>query len=109
MINFPLTPTIGLFLIRLNTFLKHNGYLFMVLPAPCVTNSRYLTRDRFIEILNAVGFTLLREKIGDMKRGSRIAYWLLKKTAEPQKGREELSKKTVLVEGGNFNNFCILI
>lgn len=81
----------------------------MVLPAPCITNSRYLTRDRFVEMLNTVGFTLLKEKIGDTKKGSRIAYWMLKKTAEPQRGRAELSKKSVLLEGANLNNFCILI
>ncbi|TIB34684.1 hypothetical protein E3P84_01694 [Wallemia ichthyophaga] len=73
-LNFVPTPVErGQFLIRLNTFLKPNGYLFMVLPAPCITNSRYLTRDRFLEMLNTVGFTLLKEKIGDTKKGSRIA------------------------------------
>ncbi|TIA90800.1 hypothetical protein E3P99_01353 [Wallemia hederae] len=109
-LNFVPTPTDrGLFLLRLNTFLKHHGYLFMVLPAPCVTNSRYLTRDRFVQMLQSVGFTLLREKIGDANKGARLAYWLLQKAGQVDIDKQEYGKKKVLKQGSNLNNFCILL
>ncbi|TIB93040.1 hypothetical protein E3Q19_01568 [Wallemia mellicola] len=105
-LNFVPTPQErGQFLYRLNSVLKMNGWLFMVLPAPCVVNSRYLTRNHFISILETLGFKSVKEKIGDLQKGSRIAYWLLQKTSKPNKPPIELTKKTVLVDGPKLNNF----
>lgn len=46
--------------------------LFLVLPAPCVTNSRYLTETHLTEIMNAIGYTtLLKHKVTN-----KLVYYL---------------------------------
>lgn len=48
--------------------------LFLVLPAPCVTNSRYLNNERITEIMNLIGYTtVLKHKVTN-----KLAYWLWK-------------------------------
>lgn len=52
--------------------------LFLVLPAPCVTNSRYLNNERITKIMNLIGYTtLLKHKVTN-----KLAYWLWKYDVE---------------------------
>ena len=62
-----------------------------------------------MELLQGLGFTLLREKIGDPNKGARLAYWLLQKTGGVDIDKQEYGKKKVLKQGSNLNNFCILV
>lgn len=80
------------------------AFLFIVLPLPCLTNSRYLTREHFAEIMKAVGFTLARERF---RTGGKVIYSLWRRT-QPQQ-THGLDKKRLLNDGKKRNNFCILL
>jgi 25S rRNA (adenine2142-N1)-methyltransferase len=74
--------------------------LFIVLPLPCVNNSRYLTQDHFLDIMKSLGYTLLKSK-----ESKRMAYWLFHFT--PASKSEKMWKKKVIHDGGGRNNFAI--
>lgn len=75
--------------------------LFLVLPAPCVYNSRYLTDARLGEILSSMGFTLARNK-----QTSKLIFqlWELTSDYKPKPFRKEM-----LNPGKTRNNFAIVI
>jgi 25S rRNA (adenine2142-N1)-methyltransferase len=73
--------------------------LFIVLPLPCVENSRYLTREHFLAIMESLGYNLLKSK-----ETKRMGYWLFKWNGRV---REKHWKKEVIREGGGRNNFAI--
>ena len=77
--------------------------LFLVLPLPCVTNSRYLDRDSMVEIMAHVGFELLRERF---KTTGKVGYWLW---GWRLPGEGSWSKKRIVNEGPKRNNFAILL
>ena len=88
------------------------GLLYLVLPAPCIENSRYLNRDRLSHIFTAVGLVTVKER---MKPGGKLAYFLLRRTDEGQTGMlypappRELITRVSLREGASRNNFSILL
>jgi len=85
-------------------FLKPSGFLFLVLPLPCVNNSRYLDFASLKLLMCFIGFTELKVH---WKNGQRMAYWLYQKGNSPG-SLEPFMKKTVLRQG-NRNNFSILL
>lgn len=92
-----------------HTLLATDGLLFVVLPLPCLLNSRYLTIQHWTLLMATVGFSLLKER---WKEGGKVGYWLFQKVEIPKsvsKREVPFSKKTVLKEGASRNNFCILI
>lgn len=84
--------------------------MFLVLPTPCVTNSRYMTSEHLISICAHVGFTLLQERC---KAGGKVGYWLFARADRGDRTvgdpGSELTKKVVLREGSDRNNFSILL
>ncbi|KAG7092190.1 hypothetical protein E1B28_008559 [Marasmius oreades] len=93
--------------------LAHNmvvpgGFLFVALPLPCITNSRYMDFDHFRALMTFIGFEEVHNK---WKAGGKMVYWLFRKSAHSQNGcnvPERFKKKTVL-RTGNRNNFAILL
>ncbi|PFH49097.1 hypothetical protein AMATHDRAFT_63745 [Amanita thiersii Skay4041] len=90
--------------------LKPDGYLFLVLPLPCVLNSRYLDFDRVQAIMHVIGFTRVKER---WKEGGKIVYWLYQKQSQSSSPSmtpdlAPLQRKSVLRQG-NRNNFSILL
>lgn len=77
--------------------------LFLVLPAPCVTNSRYLDEERLGAIMSSLGYTKVKSKITQ-----RLVYYLWKRDAANPVGHEEFAKKE-LRPGGSRNNFAIVL
>lgn len=75
--------------------------VFLVLPAPCVTNSRYLTEDRLQEIMVSMGYEMVRRKLSP-----KLVYYLWKFVGG---GSREKFKKTELLPGGKRNNFAIVV
>lgn len=75
--------------------------LFLVLPAPCVINSRYLTEQRLQDILTSMGFSLARHK-----QTSKLIYqlWEFGGGYEPKQ-----FKKEILNPGRARNNFAIVV
>ncbi|KAG8733434.1 hypothetical protein FRC12_018885 [Ceratobasidium sp. 428] len=87
----------------------HNGgLLFLVLPTPCVTNSRYMTTEHLISICSHIGFSLLHSRC---KPGGKVSYWLFTRTDSDAdtESDKRYAKKVVLREGSDRNNFSILL
>ncbi|KAH8117133.1 putative methyltransferase-domain-containing protein [Phellopilus nigrolimitatus] len=101
-----------------HNMLHDGGFLFLALPLPCVSNSRYLTFEHLAGLMHALGFDKTRER---WKEGGKMAYWLFTKRMPAQCEKSSGSgnagpgdadparfdKKVVLREGKR-NNFCIL-
>lgn len=69
-----------------------------------------MTFEHLERFMIAVGFEKLHER---WKAGGKMAYWLFRKRTLPDRCQERaivgFEKKDVLREGGQRNNFCILI
>ena len=102
----------GEMLLRTTKFLRHlDGEgnqseffpsLFLVLPAPCVANSRYLTEGRLREIMESMGYALVK-----WKSSLKLVYQLWK--YDERGCREEIWVPKVEVNpGGGRNNFAIV-
>lgn len=76
--------------------------LFLVLPAPCVTNSRYLNHDRLAEIMNCLGYTLVRSKLS-----AKLSYQLWRFKSGEMK--QDIFKKEEINPGKARNNFAIVL
>ncbi|KAK4501219.1 hypothetical protein PRZ48_007026 [Zasmidium cellare] len=80
----------------------HSALLFLVLPAPCVANSRYFNDERLTLIMASLGYVCLQRK-----QTSKLVYYLWRWRDEPVKG-EGLGKVKVRDRGG-MNNFCVVL
>ncbi|KAH9900632.1 putative methyltransferase-domain-containing protein [Xylariomycetidae sp. FL2044] len=77
--------------------------LFMVLPAPCISNSRYMDGALLERIMNALGYTKLRSKMTN-----KLVYFLWAR--KPGFVVQACSfKKTELRSGPSRNNFAIVV
>ena len=77
--------------------------LFLVLPAPCVTNSRYMDEAHLESLMNAIGYEKTRTKLTQ-----KLVYYLWTRLPEPV--TETLSfKKTEIRAGRSRNNFSIVL
>jgi 25S rRNA (adenine2142-N1)-methyltransferase len=108
-LNFVSEPKArGQMLQMAHTMLAAGGLLYVVLPQPCVNNSRYLTEAHFQALMDAIGFEQLHKK---SRQGGKLSYWLMRKQSHCRTGgvgRDLFSKKSVLLQGSR-NNFCILL
>lgn len=79
--------------------------VFLVLPAPCVQNSRHLNEKRLAEIMRCIGYTLVRRKLS-----TKLIYglWKLENAGIP-KPSGVLAKKAEVNPGIKRNNFAILL
>ena len=97
-----------------HTFLRTGGLLFIVLPLPCVHNSRYLDFLRLTQILTAVGFSIVKER---HKPGGKLIYILCRAEQLSGPGMQSGQRETLPPEltakrslrTGNRNNFAILL
>ena len=77
--------------------------LFVVLPAPCIQNSRYLDEERLQALMGSLGFTCLFEKAT-----VKLAYYYFR-YEHPSKPPHIAFPKKVLRSGGTRNNFAIVL
>lgn len=77
--------------------------LFLVLPAPCVTNSRYLDEQTLEEMMQALGYVKVKRK---MSLKLVYYYW---RYAGPVEGVRRWFKKGDVRQGGSRNNFAIVL
>lgn len=75
--------------------------LFLVLPAPCITNSRYLDDDHLKVIMKSLGYSLVKRKLT-----SKLIYYLWRWNSVIEK--KHFSKREIN-PGKTRNNFCILL
>ncbi|KIK65513.1 hypothetical protein GYMLUDRAFT_357695 [Collybiopsis luxurians FD-317 M1] len=97
----------GRMLCLANDFLMPGGHLFVALPLPCLTNSRYLDFEHFASLMMCLGFT---EVQNHWRKGGKMVYYLFQKKTS---GRlpsvpEQFIKKRILRQGDR-NNFSILL
>jgi len=84
--------------------------LFLVLPLPCVQNSRYLTTEHLKAILNSLGYTNLHEKITRKLYYSLWRYDGLPARREWSSGGGQTTfRKKEINLGAGRNNFCIVL
>lgn len=101
----------GQMLQRTTSFLRQSSIqgrdslpcLFVVLPLPCLTNSRYMTHDHFVEILASLGYRLINRH--DSKK---LSYTLFKWTHH-NATKIPGFKKTEINPGKSKNNFAIVL
>ncbi|PWN22561.1 hypothetical protein BCV69DRAFT_236707, partial [Microstroma glucosiphilum] len=112
----------GELLLHAHSYLSSaGGYLYLVLPLPCVANSRYLDHTRLEEILDSTGWEVVKN--GDSRKLTR---WLLKSkpaaAAGDKKGKNlkaksqdhpywdgQVWKKEEIRVSATANNFCIKV
>lgn len=76
--------------------------LFLVLPLPCIENSRYFNNDILNKIMSRLGF---HQKC--YYAAKKVAYWLFDWEGKVKRG-EKINKREVAA-GANKNNFCITL
>lgn len=77
--------------------------LFLVLPAPCVTNSRYLDEHRLESIMESIGYRRAKRKLS-----SKLVYYLWRYQPRDS-GMAKVFKKEQLRSGSSRNNFAIIL
>ena len=77
--------------------------LFLVLPAPCVTNSRYMDETHLESIMNAIGYEKTRTRLTQ-----KLIYHLWTRRPQPATGPPSF-KKTEIRTGRSRNNFSIVL
>jgi 25S rRNA (adenine2142-N1)-methyltransferase len=75
--------------------------LFLVLPLPCVDNSRYLNEQLLMRIMTNLGFT-----VRNKKKTSKLCYYLFSLTG---KSSSVKTAKKKIKDGATMNNFCIVV
>lgn len=77
--------------------------LFLVLPASCVTNSRYMDENRLESILASLGYVQMEKKLSN-----KLVYYLWR--LDTEKVRQSIVfKKEELRAGKTRNNFAIVL
>lgn len=77
--------------------------LFLVLPASCVLNSRYMDEERLEAIMESLGYVLKERKMS-----KKLVYYLWRFEC-PDKAQRKAWKKEELKAGGARNNFAIVL
>lgn len=79
--------------------------LFLVLPAPCVMNSRYLDEERLEAIMTSLGYAKTRRKLS-----KKLVYYLWRfEGAHAIKRQNIVFKKQEIRPGRQKNNFTIIL
>ncbi|WVQ75442.1 hypothetical protein IAR50_005067 [Cryptococcus sp. DSM 104548] len=84
---------------------RDSSLLFLVLPLPCLNNSRYLTKPAFVQLMKVVGFDLVQERF---KPNGKVGYWLWQ-WAESEGDVSPWRKKAIMTDGPKRNNFAIIL
>jgi 25S rRNA (adenine2142-N1)-methyltransferase len=82
--------------------------LFLVLPAPCITNSRYMDEGRLGEIMGSLGYKLLQRK-----QTAKLVYYLWQLKSLPSETRTKTKTrkfpKKEVNPGAGRNNFSVIV
>ncbi|KAJ3536933.1 hypothetical protein NMY22_g5820 [Coprinellus aureogranulatus] len=89
-----------------HSMLVPEGYLFVALPLPCISNSRYLTFEHFESLMAVVGFNQIREK---WREGGKMVYYLYQKQEPSIVPERSLFAKKRELRTGARNNFAVLL
>jgi 25S rRNA (adenine2142-N1)-methyltransferase len=82
--------------------------LFLVLPAPCITNSRYMDEGRLGKIMGSLGYVLLQRK-----QTAKLVYYLWQLKSLPSEARTKTKTrkfpKKEVNPGAGRNNFSVIV
>ncbi|EFR01119.1 hypothetical protein MGYG_04123 [Nannizzia gypsea CBS 118893] len=78
--------------------------LFLVLPAACVLNSRYLTEERLDDIMASLGYQQLQRKVS-----SKLIYYLWRYCDVHVRTRGAGYPKQIINPGPGRNNFAVVL
>ncbi|GAA6027745.1 hypothetical protein JCM8097_008013 [Rhodosporidiobolus ruineniae] len=92
----------GHMLLHAHSYLRPSGYLYLVLPLPCLTNSRYLSPERLRLILTSTGWDVAQQH-----DSAKLTYWLLRRSQAGPDG--QAWKRESVREGVSRNNFVIVV
>jgi 25S rRNA (adenine2142-N1)-methyltransferase len=85
--------------------LKLNGILYIVVPLPCISNSRYFNHEKMVELLMLLGYDLLKHH--DSKK---LAFYLFKRTKDiTTLGTLSFKKRLLKNDGPGKNNFTMTL
>ncbi|CCH61395.1 hypothetical protein TBLA_0E03410 [Henningerozyma blattae CBS 6284] len=73
---------------RFSSFLKPNGYIFIVLPLPCMENSRYMNKQHFISLMESLGYSSIH-----YKTAKKVCYMLFQFKSKADNQKMKLFKK----------------
>lgn len=76
--------------------------LFLVLPAACIVNSRYTTEERFTQLMNSLGYAVMKRR-----QTAKLIYYLWTLQDSPIDAHR--FPKTEVNPGRNRNNFSIVL
>lgn len=104
----------GDMLLRTLEFLKSPDYpemslqeffpgLYLVLPAPCVANSRYLDESKLEMIMESLGYVIVKKKLSN-----KLVYYLWRLVSKSTERRTAF-KKVEIRSGKDRNNFSIVL
>jgi 25S rRNA (adenine2142-N1)-methyltransferase len=83
--------------------LRNDGHMFLVLPLPCVDNSRYMDETRLLAILKAVGYELVLKQ-----HTPKLAMYMVRAVSADSAEPKTFGKE--LIRGGKErNNFAIVL
>lgn len=95
-------------LITLPTFIGPDLLCVNQLPLPCVRNSRYVSLETLVQLMQSLGLELVEER---WREGGKLAYWLFCKMDSEgiHPDGQQFRTKRVLLSGKSRNNFAILM
>lgn len=76
--------------------LNANGMVFLMIPLLCLTNSKTMTYDAFVDLLMEVGFNVV-----ESKQSPKVAFFCLKPIAHEENVKMKTAKKTHAKRKGN--------
>ncbi|AGO12381.1 AaceriAER026Cp [[Ashbya] aceris (nom. inval.)] len=106
-LNFVPTPLArGEMILRFRSFLRGpQPLLFIVLPLPCMDNSRYMNSEYFCNIMAALGYECLHQR-----SAKKLIYFLFaSRAAPPAPYPLKYTRKHQLADGPAMNNFSIIL
>lgn len=88
------------------------GLLFLMIPLLCLRHSKFMTYDRFVKILQAVGF-----RVKETKDSPKVSFFCLEKLEHPPpkcplvstSKAAPLFPHTLLVPGDKRNAFSVVV
>ena len=90
---------------RFTKFLKTEGYLFVVLPLPCISNSRYMNAEIFKSLMSTLGYNQLK-----YHEANKVCYFLFQRQNDEGKAnKKQFYKKLKVRDGPKMNNFSIIL
>ena len=92
--------------------LRPSGHLFLMVPLLCLRNSKFMTYNRFVEILKAVGFF-----VKETKDSPKVSFFCLEKKPESIQAATLANASTtalrfpqkLLAQGEKRNTFSVVI